>query len=396
MHDVADLEIVEEVAAKPLDVLTRHHMRRVLVLGHTLDAEAQLLILDRQHHRRIPGALERDVAGDTHIGQRLAPIVDLGGIDALAGAAPGAQPAIILLELPLQRVSGNHLHLGVDGGAHGQTAGKELALAEILGELAADLVGEIIARRQSGLEALEIAVLHRVAPLQQPLLAAHRVEIRRRLGQRGEEGGLMRGELAQGLVEIGLGGGGDAIGVLAEEDLVHVQFENALLVERFLEPGGKDDLFDLALDPAVAGEQEVLHHLLGDGRGAAHVLAARLHRLDTGGDDAARVIAGVVVEILVLGRDEGLFDQVGDLFGGGEKPAFLGELIDHPAFTGIDPADCRRLVLGQRFVAGQIAAIDPEDRADRQCDGRGPHGDHGENATKERKDEPQHHALLLV
>jgi hypothetical protein len=73
-----------------------------------------------------------------------------------------------------------------------------------------------------------------------------------------------------------------------------------------LDPRGEDDLAHLAFDGAAAVEQEVLHHLLGDRRGAAHRLAAGLHRLDEGGGDGARVIALMFPEILVLGRDEGV------------------------------------------------------------------------------------------
>ena len=42
---------------------------------------------------------------------------------------------------------------------------------------------------------------------------------------------------------------------------------------------------------------------------------ARLHRLDKGRHDAAHVIAVVGVEILVLGADEGLLHQIGNVFG---------------------------------------------------------------------------------
>lgn len=54
-------------------------------------------------------------------------------------------------------------------------------------------------------------------------------------------------------------------------------------------------------------DKEILHHLLGDSRGASAFFAARTHRLDQRADHAARVKAVMVIEILVLGADERLF-----------------------------------------------------------------------------------------
>ena len=48
--------------------------------------------------------------------------------------------------------------------------------------------------------------------------------------------------------------------------------------------------------------------------------------------DAARVIALVGVEILVLGGNEGVFDQIGDLIGGRINAALFGEFVNNPAF----------------------------------------------------------------
>lgn len=125
----------------------------------------------------------------------------------------------------------------------------------------------------------------------------------------------MRCQFPQGLVEIGLRRRRHAIGVLAKEDLVHVKLEDVFLAQRLLDPRGKDDFLDLALDAPVAGQQEVLHHLLGDGGRAAYVLSARPHRLDHCRGDPARVVAAMAIEILVLGRDERLFHQIGNILG---------------------------------------------------------------------------------
>jgi hypothetical protein len=60
------------------------------------------------------------------------------------------------------------------------------------------------------------------------------------------------------------------------------------------------------------------------------------------------VIAVVGVEVLVLGRDEGILHQIGDILDRHEQAAFLGEFVDDPTLAGIDPADrggvyCARL-----------------------------------------------------
>jgi hypothetical protein len=120
---------------------------------------------------------------------------------------------------------------------------------------------------------------------------------------------------------------------------------------------------DLALARTVAGEQEVLHHLLGDGRGAAQPPA--LGRLDDRGRDAARVEARMLVEVAILGGDEGLPDLVGDLVDRGEDAALAGELVHELALARIDPAEREGLVLGELGVVGQVPAVDHEDAGER-------------------------------
>ncbi len=177
------------------------------------------------------------------------------------------------------------------------------------------------------------------------------MEVAGALRQRGEIGGLGGAQLGQGFVVICLGGRGDAVRVLPEEDLVEIELEDLVLAHRLLDPHGKDQFADFALGGARAVEKEVLHHLLGDGRGAAHILPARDHGLDKGRRHAADVIAGVGIEILVLGGNEGVFDDLGDFLDRREEAALDGKLVDDLAFAGIDPADRLGRVLRQRLIA---------------------------------------------
>ena len=219
-------------------------------------------------------------------------------------------------------------------------------------------------------------------------MVVDRVIGRRRLRQRGQIGGFLGGQLGQFLVEIGLRRGRHAIAVLTEIDLVHVEFEDLVLAQRLLDPGGQDQFLDLALRRSVRGQQEVLHHLLGDGRGAAERTALRHgHRRR---DHAHRVIALVDVEVLVLGRDEGFLHQVGDLGRRHEQTAFPGEFVDQLAFRRIDPADRRGCVLGELFVVRQVAAIHPEHGADDQRDQEGADGQEAEDCAKNAEDEAEH------
>ena len=391
----------------------------VFVILDAFDADAGVIAADLKHHRRIPLVLQIDVARHPQVRQRSAPFlfaVQLIGGDLKTRPAPDAPPAVILLQLTAQSVGRDGLHLVVDGRAHGQTAGKELPLAEIFAQLATDFVGEVIPRRQFGLEALEITVLdraqrlrhfgfidrfrdiailfhlaqHEVPPRQQPVLATHRVVIRRRLGQRGEEGRLMRGQLTQRLVEIRLACRRHAIGVLAEENLVQIELKNFLFAQGLFKARSKDDLLDFTLGPAVARQKEVLHHLLGDRRGPAHVAPARFDRIHRRRTDAAQVIALMGVEVLVLCRDEGLFHQIRDGIGRGEKTAFLGEFVDQTALARVNPADRWRRVLRQRLVAGQISAIHPEHRPDGQSHHADAQGQGGKDPPEKGQNKSKH------
>ena len=164
------------------------------------------------------------------------------------------------------------------------------------------------------------------------------------MGRNRQIGGLIEGQFGQGLVEVGLRGGRHAVAVLTEEDLVHVEFEDAFLVERVLDPRGEDDLLDLALGASVRRQKEVLHHLLRDGRRTAQTPA--LCRIDRRLDDPDRIVARVQIEILVLGGNERLLDQRRDLLCRGEKTPFAGEFVHQSTFARIDAADRGRRVLG--------------------------------------------------
>ena len=317
--------------------------------------------------------------------------------------------AVIFLKTLSQGARGLQLQFGVIGGADGQTPAEKFALAEIAAQLPTDFVGEVVSRRQALAEGFEIAVLDRqqrrstrrvigrlidiavlehlaqnkVPAIQRPFLGPHGVVGRWRLGQNGQIGGLFNRQFRQGLVEIGLCGGGHPIGILPEENLVQVQFQNAVLGQGFLNPRGKDQFLDLTLARALTPQEKVLHHLLGDGRGPAHVLATALEGVIGGRGNAARVIALVAIEILVLCRDKRLFDDIGDFIGGREQAAFFGEFVDQTPLTRINPADGFGGIDRQILMIGQIARIHPEQRADHDDRPRDAKRDKAEQTAKD-------------
>ena len=285
--------------------------------------------------------------------------------------------------------------------------------------MAPDFVGEVIARLQRLAEGGKIAVLHRqqrhlffakigrlveiavlphlaqhiVAPLGHAGLGSDGMILAGGLRHCGQHRRLMRGQVCQRLVEIGLGGRGNAVGILAQEDFVQIKLKDFFLVQRLFNARGKNDFLDLALAGAFAAQKEVLHHLLRDGRGTPHVLAARDDRIARRSGNAGHIIAFVLIEILVLGADEGFLHQIGNVLDGREQTPFFGEFIDDPPFAGIDPADRGRGILRQAFMAGQVAAIHPEDRPHRQGSKKQAQCQGCEDRSEKRPDEPDHCTL---
>ena len=116
-----------------------------------------------------------------------------------------------------------------------------------------------------------------------------------------------------------------------------------------------------------------------DGGRAAHRLPARLECLDCGRGDTARIIATVGVEILVLGGNECLLDEIRNILSRGIKAPFTAEFVDDAPLAGKDAADGGRGVIGEALVTGQIAPIDIEDRTDAERDQHDAHGDQAED-----------------
>ena len=317
-----------------------------------------------------------DVAQRVDLGDRHAPVV-AQFIEMLHGATP----AVALVELDQaihERLAGEHLELRIKGRAHRQAAFIERLLAEHLGQLAAHLLGEIVGREQMrgrvslldaerrglgclallrrGETVLHHPVDHPIAPFDRAVRIAERIVVIRRLGQCREIGGLGQRQLVHRLVEILERRRGDAIGAEPEKDLVEVEFEDLVLAVGLLDAQRQDRFLDLAGDALLVAEQEVLRHLLGDRRGADQPLAGAigLDVLDHRAGDSVKVEAGVMVEVLVLGRDEGGLDAVRNRLDRQVQAPFVRVFGDQLSVRGVNARHHRRFVFGENVVVWQI------------------------------------------
>ena len=241
-----------------------------------------------------------EVGRNFDAGQRHAPVA--GDVDALHGAAPAAlavegdkavdqHPPADLLQLGIER--GADREAAVDAlaaAARALGAAVEPVLAVHFNQLAPHFLGEVVGgidlraeRADVDLERLGLGgprllggdvarlghlVEDPVAALGGLLGPAEGMVVVGRLGQGGEVGGLLQRQLGQLLAEIVERGGGDAVRAHAEIDLVEVELEDLLLGEGALDADGEHRLLELAIELLLAGQQEVLGDLLGDGGGA--------------------------------------------------------------------------------------------------------------------------------
>jgi len=96
----------------------------------------------------------------------------------------------------------------------------------------------------------------------------------------------------------------------------------------------------------------------------------------------------MLIEILVLGRDEGLDDALGN---GGDRHVdapLAGELGNQSAVIGVDASHHRRLVFGEHFVVRQLLRYFPQHEAG--STGDGDEDDHagGEHEAEEAQEKP--------
>src|SRR5262249_51649557 len=151
-----------------------------------------------------------------------------------------------------------------------------------------------------------------IAPLYRALALAEWVQDARRLWQRRQIGRLRQGQLVDRLVEIKQRRRRNPISAEAEVDFIEIELENLLLRIGPLDLERQQRLLDLARERNLVGEKEVLGDLLGDRGGALRPLVRSevLQVEPPGAGDAVEIKAGMLVEILVFGGNEGIDDEL--------------------------------------------------------------------------------------
>jgi hypothetical protein len=95
----------------------------------------------------------------------------------------------------------------------------------------------------------------------------------------------------------------------------------------------------------------------------------------------------VLVEVLVLGRQEGRDDDLRHRLDRQVEPALTGVLGEQAAVGGVDAGHHRRLVVRERRVVGQVARVLPEEVAARRRTDDDCHRRYAEQEAEEAEDE---------
>ncbi len=286
----------------------------------------------------------------------------------LFGAAV-ALALVVVLEVLAHRLLGLQLHVEVHGGVDLQPAGVEHLFAVALLEVAAHLLGEIggvgdigVDPRMDG-QLLVVGLLrlfggdgavgdHALEDVLLALFGAIEVAIGGVAAggarQAGEHGALGESQLLDVLVEVVFGRCLDTVGPVAEVDLVEVEVKDLLLGQPLLHPAGEDRLLELARVGALRSQQQALGHLLGDGAAALHD-AASLEVFPGGTDDGDEVDPPVLVEIGILGGDEGLEQRLRHSLNGHDDAPLFRVLGNHLTVGAVDLGDDRRTIIGEGF-----------------------------------------------
>ena len=191
-------------------------------------------------------------------------------------------------------------------------------------------------------------------------MVAERVQRTRLLRQGGEIRDFGDGQFVHRLVEIVQRCGSDAVVGKAEINFIEVELENLLLRIGRLNSHAQQDLADLAVESPVGVQEEVLRHLLGDGRGALDVMRT-LEVNETRAHDSLGIDAVVGVEVLVLGRYEGFLDQGGNFVRRKIEPPLARIFREEAAVSGVHARHHRRLIVLELRIVRQVLLIFPDD-----------------------------------
>ena len=176
---------------------------------------------------------------------------------------------------------------------------------------------------------------------------------RRGVGDAGQQGGLVGGQLGGLLAKIAGAGVTDAVVAVPKIDGVDVQLQDLVLGTGVLQAESHEYLRDLAGEAFFLGEKQIFCHLLGDGA-AALVQAAGAQVVDRRPQDGDGVDAAVLRKAVVLHRHYRVQVQRGQLVDGG----VAGVCLDG-GYGGLQAPGVQGLAVhlvaqgGQQAAAGQ-------------------------------------------
>ena len=211
------------------------------------------------------------------------------------------------------------------------------------------------------------AVQHHVAPRERAWRVQDR-RIARSADQARQQRGLGQRQLAHGLSEIIFRGGFESVIAVGEINLVAVHRENLLLGVVALDLDGQQRFLDLAAHAAVGAVEKQRAGQLHGQRAGALGDATRQQIPPGRARDAREVHAPVLIEVLVLGGENGVLQNRRDLLVGKQDAALQREAADNLAVVGIEFGDDIGTEIFQGANLGKVARIDkqqPRQRAQR-------------------------------
>ena len=297
-------------------------------------------------------------------------MIEHRALDTCRRAAPATKFAIVCQQSVAQRLIGRDLEHGVQARAHRQPTLGRGVQAKVVDQLAPHVLGEPVGvgnhlrtpdndrhdrfqLRLRGLVGRQHPVLGHAVEYPGTLIScglriAERIIVVRRLRQCREKRRLRHGQVVEWLVEIRLRRGSDPIGTQPEIDLVHIEFEDLVLRERFLDPERQDRLLRFAGEGDLVVQQHILGDLLGDRGRADRPLAVTLQQVgNRRPQDGQRIDTLVLIEIAVLGRHDRLLQDLGDRVDRHEYAPLGRQIGQQLAIAREHPAHDRRLIAAQ-------------------------------------------------
>ena len=200
------------------------------------------------------------------------------------------------------------------------------------------------------------AIDHVIAALDRPVAVSHRMQRRRCLRQCGEVSRFRDRKLIHRLVEIHQRCRGHAVSAKTEINLVEIEFENFVLGIGPLDPHRQQGFLDLAGERHFVGQKKVLRDLLGNSGGALRTpVRAIILGVEHGrARHAGKVDPAVLVEILVLRRQERVDHHFRDRLDWQIQSAFLGIFAEQRAVRSMDARHHWRLIILKLRIIRQV------------------------------------------